>query len=322
VYLDGALVGSQVANGEGLVRTLGAGAHQLRVVATGTNTPVVPARTVRLRAGTLAKFYVVSDTAGANIAALAKRLQLGSGYRLVAADGGVFTYGNAQFFGSAGNLPLVSPIVGGASTVSQNGYWMVAADGGVFAFGDARFFGSTATLPLRAPVVGMAPTPSGLGYWLATADGGVFAFGDATFAGSLGATQVAAPIAGITPTRTGDGYFLLARNGAVYAFGDARYRGGASQAGTSAVALSAPASGTDYWIAFANGGRTELAATRSFLFPKLPTLLAPVVSMLTTPSADGVWLACSDGGVFALGEAGFFGAAAGLPLRAPVVAVI
>ncbi len=36
----------------------------------------------------------------------------GHGYWLVAADGGVFTFGDAQFFGSTGNIVLNKPVVG------------------------------------------------------------------------------------------------------------------------------------------------------------------------------------------------------------------
>ena len=39
----------------------------------------------------------------------------GAGYWLVARDGGIFAYGGAAFFGSAGSLPLNKPIVGMAS---------------------------------------------------------------------------------------------------------------------------------------------------------------------------------------------------------------
>ncbi len=34
------------------------------------------------------------------------------GYWMVASDGGVFTYGDAHFFGSTGNIHLNRPIVG------------------------------------------------------------------------------------------------------------------------------------------------------------------------------------------------------------------
>ena len=82
----------------------------------------------------------------------------GGGYWLVASDGGVFSYGDATFYGSTGNLVLNKPIVGMASTPDGGGYWLVASDGGVFTFGDARFYGSTGNLVLNKPIVGMVPT--------------------------------------------------------------------------------------------------------------------------------------------------------------------
>ncbi|MGH9088957.1 MAG: spherulation-specific family 4 protein, partial [Acidimicrobiales bacterium] len=63
----------------------------------------------------------------------------GHGYWEVAADGGVFSYGDATFEGSMGGHPLAAPIVGIAPTPSGHGYWEVAADGGVFSYGDATF---------------------------------------------------------------------------------------------------------------------------------------------------------------------------------------
>src|SRR5580704_2397914 len=103
----------------------------------------------------------------------------GDGYWLVAADGGIFTFGDARFFGSAAQHPLSHPIVGMASTPDGDGYWLVAADGGVFTFGDAGFFGSSGQHPPGSPIVGVASTPDGAGYWLIIAGGGVLAFGDA-----------------------------------------------------------------------------------------------------------------------------------------------
>ena len=62
----------------------------------------------------------------------------GGGYWLVASDGGIFSYGDAQFSGSTGSLHLNAPIVGMAATPSGGGYWLVAADGGIFSYGDAQ----------------------------------------------------------------------------------------------------------------------------------------------------------------------------------------
>jgi hypothetical protein len=95
----------------------------------------------------------------------------GNGYWLVASDGGVFSFGDATFFGSTGALRLNQPIVGVAPTRAAKGYWLIARDGGVFSFGDAPFLGSTTWLD---SVTGMVPQPTG--YSLVTARGDVFAF--------------------------------------------------------------------------------------------------------------------------------------------------
>ncbi len=123
--------------------------------------------------------------------------QTDRGYWMVAADGGVFAFGAASFFGSTGGLKLAQPIRAIAPTPSGQGYWMVAGDGGVFAFGDAGFFGSTGGLKLEKPIVGIARSPSGQGYWMVAGDGGVFAFGDASFLGSTGGLKLAQPIQGL-----------------------------------------------------------------------------------------------------------------------------
>jgi hypothetical protein len=150
-----------------------------------------------------------------------------AGYWLVASDGGIFTYGDASFLGSTGNVKLARPVVGMASTPTGDGYWVVASDGGIFAYGDALFAGSTGALKLNQPVVGLTPTPSGQGYWLVAADGGIFNFGDAVLYGSLGGTKLNSPIVAMAATTTGAGYWLFAADGGVFAFGDAAFMGSA-----------------------------------------------------------------------------------------------
>jgi hypothetical protein len=88
----------------------------------------------------------------------------GNGYWLVARDGGIFTFGDAHFYGSTGALHLDQPVVGMAATRNGRGYWLVARDGGIFAFGNAHFYGSTGAIRLNQPVVGMAATATGKGY--------------------------------------------------------------------------------------------------------------------------------------------------------------
>ncbi len=145
------------------------------------------------------------------------------GYWLVASDGGIFNFGGAAFFGSAGSTALNQPVVAMARTPDGQGYWLVASDGGVFAFGDARNFGSMGGQALNKPIVSMASTPDGNGYWLVASDGGIFAFGDAAFKGSTGAIDLNKPIVSMASTPDGNGYWLVASDGGIFAFGDAAF---------------------------------------------------------------------------------------------------
>ena len=109
--------------------------------ATGSSPPTVVCSasvTARFR-GSLGNIALAQPIVGMT------RSAHGRGYYLVAADGGVFSFGDAHYEGSASRVALSQPIVGIAATRSGRGYWLVAADGGVFTFGDARFHGSAAT---------------------------------------------------------------------------------------------------------------------------------------------------------------------------------
>jgi hypothetical protein len=148
-----------------------------------------------------------------------------------AADGGVFTCGDARFYGSTGNMHLNAPVVGMATTPDGHGYWLVAADGGVFNFGDAHFYGSAGNMRLNAPVGAMAATHDGHGYWLVAADGGVFSFGDARFHGSAATLRLNAPITGVAAT-PGGGYWLCGADAGVFAYGGAPFHGSGSGFGS------------------------------------------------------------------------------------------
>src|ERR1700733_160146 len=142
------------------------------------------------------------------------------GYWLVASDGGVFTFGDAGFYGSEGGQHLNQPVVGIAPTPDGRGYWLIASDGGVFTFGDAGFFGSMGGSPLNKPMVGLTATPDGGGYWMFAGDGGVFTFGDAGFYGSTGNISTE-PAQRVVSTSSGQGYWVVDQNGTSYGFGDA-----------------------------------------------------------------------------------------------------
>ena len=171
----------------------------------------------------------------------------GRGYWVAAQDGGVFAFGDAHFYGSAGATPLNQPIVAIATSSRGRGYWLVARDGGVFAFGNAPFLGSVAGLPIGADMVGIASTPTRAGYWLVAEDGGVFSFGDATFAGSEGLLGVHDAV-GLSPA--GKGYWIARRNGSVLGFetgGDTAIGVHATTApGAATVGIAARAGG-GYW---------------------------------------------------------------------------
>ena len=202
-----------------------------------------------------------------------------AGYWVVGSDGGVFAFGGAGFFGSAGGPGLNAPAVGIAPTPDGGGYWVASSNGGVVAFGDAGNFGNLQGTVLNAPVVGIAGTPDGQGYWLAGADGGIFAFGDAAFYGSTGKLTLNQPIVGIATTPDGGGYWEVASDGGIFSFGDATFYG----------------------------------STGSL------TLNQPVVGMAPTPDGGGYWLVAADGGIFSFGDAAFYGSTGSLTLNQPIV---
>ncbi len=185
----------------------------------------------------------------------------GKGYWLAAADGGIFAFGDAGYYGSMGGTKLAGAIVGMAPTPDSHGYWLVGADGGIFGFGDAGYYGSASQLnPQRAPggtnaanlstpIVAMAATPDGRGYWFVASGGGIFTFGDAGFFGSMGLTALAAPIVGMGASPDGQGYWEAGADGGVFSFGDAPFRGSDGQAHDLFYPVdsfvAAPGSGTD-----------------------------------------------------------------------------
>ncbi|HEY8202614.1 MAG TPA: SpoIID/LytB domain-containing protein, partial [Actinomycetota bacterium] len=147
------------------------------------------------------------------------------GYWILGSDGGIFSFGSAQFFGSTGSTRLAKPVVGMEATPTRKGYWLVASDGGIFAFGNAGFMGSAGGTKLNQPVVGMAGTPTGGGYWLVASDGGIFNYGDAAFLGSTGGIKLNKPVIGMARTPSGRGYWLVASDGGIFNYGDAAFLG-------------------------------------------------------------------------------------------------
>ncbi len=230
----------------------------------------------------------------------------GHGYWIAKGDGGMFSFGDAAFYGSAANDHLAMPAVGVAATPDAKGYWLTAADGGLFAFGDAPFDGSMGGKKIVGHVVGIAGTKSG--YWLVADDGGVFGFGNA-FYGSMGGTTLNAPVVGIAATPSGHGYWLVAKDGGVFAFGDAPFHGsmGGKKLNAPVVGIAATPSGNGYWLVASDGGMFSFGDAAFFGSMGGKALAAPITGMAARPQGDGYWLVAKDGGVFAFGAAPFYG---------------
>jgi hypothetical protein len=242
------------------------------------------------------------------------------GYRMQGQDGGVFDYGNSQFYGSLAPYNLSSPIIATANTYDNGGYWMVGLDGAVYAFGDAPYLGGMNGQPLNDPIVGIAGTPTQKGYWLISADGGVFAFGDAKFYGGLADQSLNAPILSVMPTPSGHGYWLVSTDGGVFSFGDATFHGSMVGQNLNAPILAAwpSVTGGGYLLSSADGGVFAFGDASFHGSAVNLNLNAPIVGIVGDPSGGGYWLMGEDGGIFAFGNAPYFGSMASQVLTAPI----
>jgi hypothetical protein len=220
----------------------------------------------------------------------------GKGYWLAQKGGGIFTYGDAHFNGALpsgrGGLGITpaAPISGIAATPDGKGYWLVGEDGGVFSFGDAHFYGSLPGEHITPyePIVGIVPTPDELGYWLIDADQTVYTFGDAHAYGSHFFATTTLSATALVPSSSGLGYFEQSLEGRVLSRGDAATLG-------------------------ANTGATNAPALFTHWFS----------GMAGTTDGKGVWRVGTDGGVFTLGDASYFGSVPGehITPRAPIVGI-
>jgi hypothetical protein len=251
----------------------------------------------------------------------------------VGSDGGIFTFGDAPFYGSTGSLKLQRPVTGITPTADHGGYWLVASDGGVFTFGDAGFYGSIPGLGLapsgssnsdrlNAPIVGMVPSADGGGYFMVAADGGVFAFGDAKFEGScpsIGGCSGAA--VAVMPDASGDGYWLVTSTGRVYAFGDAASYGAPGPQTVPVTSAVRTTDGAGYWVLFANGVVDAYGDAKDFGGPIGSVNTSdPTTTIFTTPDGGGYWVASANGSVFTYGDAPYEGGTSAMRLNGPIIA--
>ena len=254
------------------------------------------------------------------------------GYWLVGSDGGIFSFGSAQFYGSTGDLALQSPVVGIVPTADHGGYWLDASDGGVFSFGDTAFYGSIPGLGLHPagsglphslndPIVGMVPSADDGGYFMVASDGGVFAFGDAHFAGSCpGIGGCDGSAVAVMPDHSGNGYWVVTSTGEVYAFGDAPYLGAPGH-GTVTSSVASP-TGKGYWVllndgqVFSYGDTTNVGSPPSGSF----NALNPATAIFASSDGAGYWVTSALGAVFNFGDSPSLGGMSQAHLNGSIVA--
>ncbi|MGH9002659.1 MAG: FG-GAP-like repeat-containing protein, partial [Acidimicrobiia bacterium] len=176
-----------------------------------------------------------------------------SGYWMVAADGAVYSFGDAAYHGGGLSRPGTRA-VDLEPTPSGNGYWIVDATGVVTPHGDAPWLGNAGVA--GEEVTSISATPTGAGYWLFTTTGRVLAFGDAAHFGDLAGVRLNGPVLDSIVTPSGRGYYMVASDGGIFSFGDARFFGsmGGIRLNAPVQSLVPDPDGTGYWLVASDGG--------------------------------------------------------------------
>ena len=248
----------------------------------------------------------------------------GNGYWLLGGDGGVFTYGSAEFHGSVPEITYdghtyYSPFVRIVPTADDGGYWLLARDGAVFTFGNAEFHGGMQSFdPMpQGPFMDLVPTASGEGYWILASDGGVFTFGDAEFHGSIPGLELDSwePAQAMALTSDEGGYWIATKDGGVFTFGNAEFHGSAGDVDLAepVVDIVARSDDTGYYLMATDGGIFTYG-NAPFLgsVPGLPEGQRPLdfvtmIGFAKAPGATGYWAVGDDGSVYTFGGVDWYG---------------
>ena len=245
----------------------------------------------------------------------------GPGLPMVATDGGIFSF-HAPFLGSVGGQRFNAPVVGMAADPA-GGYWEVASDGGIFAFG-TPFYGSQAAARSahRSSVWPPHPTAAATGRWIATETSPVSVM--PSISGRWGVHRLNKPIVAMAaePGRRWllggglrRGHLRLRQRPLLRVDGGSAPqqadRVGSPPRRTAAVTGKWPPTGASSPSAMpASTGRWEAPASTSRWS-----------AITSTPDGGGYWEVASDGGIFAFGDARFYGSMGGTRLNKPVVSM-
>ena len=280
------------------------------------------------------------------------------GYILAGADGGVFAFGDQSNLGGLGSTKLNAPIVAMAPA-GDAGYYLGAGDGGVFGFGEAPFEGSLGGQRLNSKVVAMATSPHPARAELIDSSGEKV--GTVSFTPGGGTVGVVVDVHGlppgwhgfhvhdagscVRPSFTSAGGHLGAAQGQIQpnhkgdlpalfvnADGTARtsFRTDRLQiadlfagAGTAVIVHAEADNFNNIPLGGADNQYTANATTATALSNATGNAGPRIACGVVKPaSGAGYWLGAGDGGVFAFGDAGFFGSMGGTRLNSPIVAMV
>ena len=242
------------------------------------------------------------------------------GYWLVASDGGIFTYGDAAFYGSTGGDRTLEQAHcrHGGHARRRPGYWLVASR-------RRCLFDAVWNLCIGLGLVNRPSTgrswawrgrarAAATGSWPPTAASSPT--GTHEFYGSTGSIHLNRPIVGMAPTPDGGGYWLVASDGGIFATGTRVFYGS-----TGAIHLNQPIVGmaptSDGGVATGSWPPTAASsptATRRSTARRggRSTSIRPIVGMAAAPDGEGYWMVASDGGIFSYGDAPFYGSTGGI----------
>ena len=196
----------------------------------------------------------------------------GKGYWLLGLDGGIFTFGDAKFYGSTGAMRLNQPINGMERTHERQG--LLARRRTTAASspsGTRKFYGSTGGMHLNQPVLGMERTASRQGL-LAVRPRRRHLHASATPSSTARSARMHLSSPVVAMQRTHDRAGLLDADA-----GRARARASATRGSTAAsaaarttaapTACSCHPTGKGYWIATADGSVIAFGDAKRLGFP-------------------------------------------------------